>query len=139
MRYLLLASAAALALAIGAGGGSSAHAQDGGVAAGAATGAIGGAVIGGPVGAVVGGAAGAIVGGLVDRDEPRFREYVVRERHPSFKYSDEVRIGGTLPADGVTYYEVPTEYKVTRYKYTIVNDTPVLVDPATRRIIQIVR
>jgi uncharacterized protein YcfJ len=134
MRHLLMASAAALVLTSGV-----AIAQNGGAAAGATTGAVGGAIVGGPVGAAVGGVAGAVVGGLADRDQPRFREYVVKEKRPSYRYSEEVRVGATLPASGVTYYEVPSEYKVSNYKYTIVNDTPVLVDPGSRRIIQVIR
>jgi len=134
MRHLLMASAAALVLTGGV-----ACAQNGGAAAGATTGAVGGAIVGGPVGAVVGGAAGAIVGGLSDRDEPRFRQYVVQEHRPSYRYNEEVRVGATLPSSGVTYYEVPSEYKVKNYKYTVVNDTPVLVDPGSHRIVQVVR
>jgi len=134
MRHLVMASVTALALTTGV-----AYAQNGGAAAGATTGAVGGAIVGGPVGAVVGGAAGAIVGGLSDRDEPRFREYVVKEHRPSYKYNEQVSVGATLPSSGVTYYEVPSEYKVQKYKYTIVNDTPVLVDPGTHRIVQVIR
>jgi flavorubredoxin len=33
---------------------------------------------------------------------------------------------------------VPREYGVTEYRYTIVNDRTVLVDPKTHRIIQII-
>jgi uncharacterized protein YcfJ len=134
MRHLLMASAAALVLTGGV-----AFAQNGGAAAGATTGAVGGAIVGGPVGAAVGGVAGAVVGGLSDRDEPRFREYVVKEHRPSYRYSEDVRVGATLPSSGVTYYEVPSEYKVSKYKYTIVNDTPVLVDPGSHKIIQVIR
>jgi hypothetical protein len=134
MRHLVITSVAALALSTGV-----AYAQNSGAAAGATTGAVGGAIVGGPVGAVVGGAAGAVVGGLSDRDEPRFREYVVKEKRPSYKYSEQVRVGATLPSSGVTYYEVPSEYKVQNYKYTIVNDTPVLVDPGSHRIVQVIR
>ena len=51
-----------------------------------------------------------------------------------------MRVGAVLPAQGVTYYEVPAEYKVQQgIRYTIVNDTPVLVEPGTRRFVQIVR
>lgn len=134
MRHIFMASAAALVLTTGV-----AFAQNGGAAAGATTGAVGGAIVGGPVGAVVGGAAGALVGGLADQDEPRFREYVVREHRPSYRYNEEVRVGATLPTSGVTYYDVPSEYKVTKYKYTVVNDTPVLVDPGSHRIVQVIR
>ena len=96
----------------------------------------------GPIGAVVGGAVGAVtgtVGGILGIDDrPRFREYVVHERVPSYRYNDDFRVGAVLPESGVTYYDVPPEYHVSGYRYTYVNDHPVLVDPHTRRIVQII-
>lgn len=109
-----------------------------GVAAGAATGAVGGAVVGGPVGAAVGGIAGAVVGGISEASRPQFREYVVTQRHPSYRLSSDVVVGAELPASGVTYYQVPRQYGEVQYRYTIVNDRAVLVDPATRRIVQVI-
>ena len=47
-------------------------------------------------------------------------------------------VGAELPSDGVTYYEVPVEYGVPEYRYTIVNERPVLVEPSSRRVIQII-
>jgi hypothetical protein len=94
--------------------------------------------VGGPVGAVVGGVGGAIVGGLADKEEPRFREYVVRQDRPSYTYKEEVRVGAVLPSSGVTYYEVPDEYGVKNYRYTRVNNRIVLVDPSTRRVVQVI-
>src|SRR6201995_1579588 len=62
----------------------------------------------GPIGAVVGGAVGAVtgtVGGILGIDDrPRFREYVVHERVPSYRYNDDFRVGAVLPESGVTYY-----------------------------------
>src|SRR3954466_3265418 len=84
----------------------------GGVAAGAATGAVGGAIVGGPVGAAVGGVTGAIVGGIADQQQPEFRQYVTTQKVPSYTYREEVRVGAVLPESGVTYHEVPAEYKV---------------------------
>jgi len=115
-----------------------AYAQTSGVAAGATTGAVGGAIVGGPIGAVVGGVGGAIIGGLSDEQRPRFREYAVQQRRPSYRYQDEVRVGAVLPSNGVQYYEAPPEYGVRDYRYTIVNDRTVLVDPRTHRIIEII-
>src|ERR1700726_4765362 len=113
-----------------------AHAQDG-VAEGATTGAVTGAVVGGPVGAAVGAGVGAVAGGIADDTRPRFLSYV-QERHvPSYRYEREVRVGEDLPSSGVTYYEVPREYGVTNYRYTVVNDRTVLVDPSTHRIVQV--
>ena len=110
----------------------------GGAAAGAATGAVGGAVVGGPVGAVVGAGVGAIAGGLADQQQPQFRQYVVTQGRPSYRYQEDVRVGSVLPSSGVTYYEVPREYGVTKYRYTVVNDRPVLVDPGTHKIVQVI-
>ena len=96
----------------------------------------------GPVGAVVGGVIGGVVGGVagvlgVD-ERPRFRSYVVEQRRPSYQYREDVRIGAVLPEEGVTYYEVPQEYGAREYRYTIVNGRTVLVEPRSRRIVEIV-
>ena len=96
----------------------------------------------GPVGAIVGGAIGGVVGGVagvlgVD-DRPRFRSYVVEQHRPSYTYREDVRVGAVLPEDGVTYYEVPREYNAPNYRYTVVNNRTVLVDPRTRRIVEVV-
>lgn len=112
-----------------------AHAQ--GAAAGAAAGAIGGAVVGGPVGAAVGAVGGAIVGGISDASRPRFHDYVVQQHITSYPYSGQVIVGTELPGT-ITYYDVPPEFGVKTYRYTVVNDTAVLVDPHTHRIVQII-
>jgi len=115
----------------------SAFAQ-GGAATDAATGAVGGAIVGGPAGAVVGATVGAAAGGIADDSRPRFRTYVTGQRHHSYRYENDLRVGADLPSSGVTYYEVPREYGVTRYRYTVVNDRTVLVDPGTHRIVEII-
>jgi uncharacterized protein YcfJ len=136
MNSRILGSAIALALLATP---LAASAQEGGVAAGAATGAVTGAVVGGPVGAAVGGIAGAAIGGSIDANErPRFKQYVVREGRPSYRYQEDVRVGAELPSSGVTYYEVPAEYGVKNYRYTIVNDRTVLVDPRSHRIVEVI-
>ena len=71
-------------------------------------------------------------------DRPRFREYVVREHHPSYRYDNDFQVGAVLPESGVVYYDVPADYHVTGYRYTFVNDHAVLVDPRTHRIVQII-
>jgi hypothetical protein len=109
-----------------------------GAAGGAVGGAIVGGTVGGPVGAVAGAAGGALVGGIADDTRPRFRSYVVERHHPSYRYSGEVRVGAELPTTGVTYYEVPREYGSTQYRYTVVNDRTVLVDPRSHRVIQVI-
>ena len=117
-------------------------AQAQGTVRGAERGAAQGERDAGPVGAVVGGTVGAVagtIGGILGvEDRPRFREYVVRERHPSYRYDNDFRVGAMLPESGVTYYDVPADYHVTGYRYAYVNDHAVLVDPRTHRIVQII-
>jgi Protein of unknown function (DUF1236) len=98
---------------------------------------------GGAIGAIVrapGDAAAGIIGGLTGAGAPRFHHYVVEENVPSYTWSEHPRVvvGDVLPAEGVILRPVPPEYGVTRYQYTVVDDTPVLVDPATRRIVEVV-
>src|SRR5262245_63478258 len=107
---------------------------------GAEEGAAAGDRAAGPVGAVVGGAIGAAtgtVGGILGVEErPRFREYAIREHRPSFRYRGEVRVGAVLPEQGVTLYAVPRAHHVRPgYRYAIVNDLPVIVEPRSRRIV----
>ena len=113
-----------------------------GTVRGAEEGAEQGGQAAGPLGAIVGGAVGAAagtVGGILGVDDrPRFREYVVRQHRPSYRYSEEVRVGAVLPERGVTYYDVPAEYHASGYRYAYVNERPVLVEPRTRRIVEII-
>lgn len=111
----------------------------GGAAGGAAAGAVGGAVVGGPVGAVVGGVGGAVAGGIVGDNTSRFKEYVVEQRVPSYTYEEDVAVGTVLPQRGVVYRQVPTQFGVRKgYRYTVVNDHAVIVEPRTRRVIQVI-
>jgi Protein of unknown function (DUF1236) len=96
----------------------------------------------GPIGAVVGGVIGGVVGGVngvlgIDQ-RPRFRSYVVEQRRPSYEYNETIRIGAVLPEDGVTYYDVPSEYGARDYRYTVVNGRTVLVEPRTHRIVEVI-
>jgi hypothetical protein len=113
-------------------------AQAQGIVGGAANGANQGNAAAVPAGAVVGGTVGAVAGGLLGVDQrPRFHEYVLREHRPSYRYSDDVRVGVVLPSDGLQYYDVPSEYGVRGDSDTIVNDRTVLVDPKTHQVIQV--
>ena len=108
-------------------------AQAQGTIRGAEEGADAGNRAAGPIGGIIGGAIGAAtgtVGGILGvEDRPRFRDYAYRERHPSYRYHEDVRVGAELPGNGVTYYEAPPEYRVPPgYRYTYVNDRVVLVD-----------
>jgi hypothetical protein len=136
IRRLIGIAAVAAAVAIPA------AAQAQGVPGGIERGSREGEKAAGPVGAVVGGVIGGVVGGVtgvlgVD-ERPRFRQYVVEQRRPSYQYREDVRVGAVLPEEGVTYYEMPPEYGARDYRYTVVNNRTVLVDPRTHRIVEIV-
>jgi hypothetical protein len=78
------------------------------------------------------------VDGIAVDQRPAFREYIIRERVPNYTIPDRVVVGGVLPETGVTYYDVPQTFGVTPYRYTVVNGRTVLVEPRSRRIVQVV-
>ena len=95
----------------------------------------------GPLGAMVGGAIGAATGTVgailgVD-DRPRFREYVVRERGRPITIVTQVRVGIVLPEVGRDVLRGSGRVSAPQgYRYTMVNDRPVLVEPRSRRIVE---
>jgi hypothetical protein len=88
------------------------------------------------------GRAGTVVveddAGIAVERRPAFREYVIRERVPNYVVPDRVVVGGVLPESGVTYYDVPQTFGATPYRYTVVNGETVLVEPRSRRVIQVI-
>ena len=97
----------------------------------------GGAVGGATSGAATGAIGGAIVG---DAAEPKLKTYVVEQRVPSYTYAEPVAVGTVLPAQGVVYHRLPADYgpQASNYSYTVVNDRTVIVEPQTRRVVQII-
>jgi hypothetical protein len=88
------------------------------------------------------GSSGVIVNGDVEGiaadQRPAFREYIARERVPTYTIPDRVVVGGVLPEAGITYYDVPQTFGATPYRYTVVNGRTVLVEPRSRRVVQVV-
>jgi hypothetical protein len=76
--------------------------------------------------------------GIAVEQRPAFREYVIRERVPTYTVPDRVIVGGVLPEAGITYYDVPQTYGPTTYRYSVVNGQTVLVEPRTRRVVQVI-
>lgn len=77
------------------------------------------------------------VGIAVDQ-RPAFREYIIREHVPDYTIPDRVVVGGVLPETGVTFYDVPQSFGMTPYRYTVVNGRTVLVEPRSRRVVQVI-
>lgn len=67
------------------------------------------------------------------------REYVVRERVPVATLPGEIRVGAVIPGS-VELVTVPETWgpSVRRYRYVHWNDRVVLVDPSSRKVIQII-
>ncbi|MFD2182236.1 DUF1236 domain-containing protein [Rhodoplanes azumiensis] len=131
MRTKVLLGALALMVAVP----SMATAQNDPVS-GAAIGAERGATTGGPIGAIVGGAAGAVGGAanmVLGPPPAEVRTYVMRERVPSVAVEERVVVGEPLPPrvklHGVRGHDA--------YAYAVVNERRVVVDPRTRRVIEI--
>jgi len=127
MRFLVtLAAATALAPALAFGQASTL----GGAAGGAAV----GGVVGGPVGAGVGAGVGATVGAAAEPPGPVVT-YVERERVPSVAVQEQVVIGEPLPAT-VQLHTIP-QYE--SYRFAVVNNQRVIVDPGTRKVVKIIK
>ena len=65
---------------------------------------------------------------------PVYHRYV---EEPARVYRGRRLVVGEALPPGVAIYPAPPEYGATEYRYTILNHRPVLVDPYTRRVIEI--
>jgi hypothetical protein len=101
---------------------------------GAASGAAAGGQVGGPVGAIVGGTVGAAVGAAVEIPNALITS-VQRANEPSVVVRERIVVGEPLPPT-VQLRAVP-EYP--NYRYAIVNDQRVIVEPRSRKVVHIVQ
>lgn len=102
---------------------------------GAAGGAVTGAIVGGPVGAAVGGVAGAIIGTAIDPPPEQVVTYVRQAPAPApIVIKEKIVVGQALPST-VVVTPVPENPK---YAYAIVNDERVIVEPSSRKVIQVI-
>jgi hypothetical protein len=103
---------------------------------GAAGGAVTGAIVGGPVGAAVGGVTGAIVGTVIDPPPQKVVTYVQEQPMPSetVVVKERVVVGQPLP-ETVVVTPVPDNPK---YAFAVVNHERVIVEPSSRKVIQVI-
>ena len=103
---------------------------------GAAGGAVTGAIVGGPVGAAVGGVAGAVVGTVIDPPPQKVVTYVRGAPAPSARVvvKEKIVVGQPLP-ETVVVTPVPEN---PRYAFAVVNDERVIVEPSSRKVIQVI-
>lgn len=76
--------------------------------------------------------------GIAAASYPAFRDYVIEERIPNHAIPGDIAVGTILPEEGVTFYDVPSKFAATPYRYTVVNGETVLVEPRTRRVVQVI-
>jgi uncharacterized protein DUF1236 len=99
---------------------------------GAHDGARAGGQVGGPIGEVVGGTVGAAVG--LGLEIPNAVITSIPDRGPSVTVRERVVVGEPLPPT-VELRTVPSH---TEYRYAVVNDRRVIVEPRTRKVIKII-
>ncbi len=102
-------------------------------ATGAANGARAGGEVAGPVGEIVGGTVGAAVGAAVEIPNAVITS-VTGARAPSVTVRERVVVGERLPPT----VELRTVPRHTEYRYAVVNDHRVIVEPRTRKVIRII-
>jgi hypothetical protein len=100
---------------------------------GARDGARAGGAVGGPVGEVVGGTVGAAVGLGLEIPNAVITSIPADRRH-SVTVREQVVVGEPLPPT-VELRTVPSH---TEYRYAVVNDRRVIVEPRTRKVIKII-
>jgi hypothetical protein len=101
---------------------------------GANNGAATGGAVAGPIGAAVGGTVGAAVGAAVDIPSAVITS-VTGVRQPSVVVRERVVVGEPLPE----YVELRPVPSHTEYRYAVVNDQRVIVEPRTRKVIRIIQ
>ncbi|NYT33552.1 DUF1236 domain-containing protein [Rhizobium sp. WYCCWR 11128] len=114
----------------------SAYAQSSTVT-GAVGGAATGAIVGGPVGAAVGGIVGGVAGSVIDPPPQQVVTYVQQAPAPTTRVvvKEKVVVGQPLP-ETVVVTPIPDDPK---YAYAIVNDQRVIVEPSSRKVIQVIQ
>jgi hypothetical protein len=100
---------------------------------GANNGARAGGAVGGPVGEAVGGTVGAAVGLGLEIPNAVITS-IQGDRAPSVTVRERVVVGAPLPPT-VELRTVPSH---SEYRYAIVNDQRVIVEPRTRKVIKII-
>jgi len=102
-------------------------------ATGAANGARAGGEVAGPLGEIVGGTVGAAVGAGLEIPNAVITS-VQRENAPSVVVRERVVVGEPLPPE----VELRPVRRYGEYRYAVVNDRRVIVEPRTRRVVKII-
>lgn len=72
-------------------------------------------------------------------EQTKIKEYVVKEKVKPTMIKEKVTVGATLPAD-VELHAAPADWgpTVTKYRYVYTDNHVLLVEPSSRRVVQII-
>jgi hypothetical protein len=73
-------------------------------------------------------------------EQTKIKEYVVKEKMKPVMIKEKVSVGATLPAD-VELRTAPADWgaSVSKYSYVYTDNHVVLVEPSSRKIVQIIQ
>lgn len=76
---------------------------------------------------------------ITQPEQTKIKEYVVKEKMKPVMIKEKVTVGATLPAD-VELRTAPADWgtSVSKYRYVYTDNHVVLVEPSSRKIIQII-
>ena len=76
---------------------------------------------------------------LAPEQRTRIKQYVVERKVKPVTIKERVTVGATIPAD-VELVDVPSDWgpDIDRYRYVYSGDNVVLVEPSSRRVVQII-
>jgi hypothetical protein len=76
---------------------------------------------------------------IAPEQRTRIKQYVVQQKVKPITIKERVTVGTVLPAD-VEFAAVPGDWgpELSRYRYVYSGDNVVLVEPSSRRVIQVI-
>src|SRR6267143_1163874 len=76
---------------------------------------------------------------IAPEQRTKIKQYVVQQKVKPITLKERVTVGATLPAD-VELVAVPNDWgpEVTKYRYVYSDDRVVLVEPSSRRVVQVI-
>ena len=76
---------------------------------------------------------------IAPQERTRIKEYVVKEKVAPVRVKERVTVGAVLPAD-VELRTIPSDWgpSVAKYRYVYSDNHVVLVEPSSRKVVQII-
>lgn len=76
---------------------------------------------------------------IAPEQRTKIKQYVVQQKVKPVTMKERVTVGATLPAD-VEFVAVPSDWgpELSRYRYVYTDNRVVLVEPSSRRVIQVI-